>query len=242
MEENIEIKITGSPRKVARRATKYILSLLQNSGNQRFDIALSGGSTPKLLFERLTEKLVDKSEWKRIHLWWGDERCVPMDSSESNFRMTEETLISKVPIPKENIHRIRGEANPEAEALRYGEEIRNNLNLLHNWPVFDLFILGLGEDGHTASIFPDQMELLKSDEICDVAINPTTGQKRITLTGKAINNANEIIFLVTGESKAEKVAEIMNNEPSAKMLPAYFIIPTHGKLTWFIDEEAAAKI
>jgi 6-phosphogluconolactonase len=86
------------------------------------------------------------------------------------------------------------------------------------------------------------MELLKSDEICDVAINPTTGQKRITLTGKAINNANEIIFLVTGESKAEKVAEIMNNEPSAKMLPAYFIIPTHGKLTWFIDEEAAAKI
>jgi 6-phosphogluconolactonase len=98
MEENIEIKITGSPRKVAKQATKYILSLVQNSGNQRFDIALSGGSTPKLLFERLTEKLVDKSEWKRIHLWWGDERCVPKGSSESNFRMTEETLISKVPV------------------------------------------------------------------------------------------------------------------------------------------------
>lgn len=242
MKENIEVKITGSPRKVAKQATKYILSLLQNSGNQRFDIALSGGSTPKLLFERLAEKLVDMAEWKRIHLWWGDERCVPMGSSESNFRMTEETLISKVPIPKENIHRIRGEANPEAEALRYGEEIRNKLNLLHNWPVFDLFILGLGEDGHTASIFPDQMELLYSDEICQVANHPATGQKRITLTGNVINSANEIIFLVTGESKADRVAEIMNNEISAKKLPAYYIIPKHGKLTWFIDEDAAANI
>lgn len=242
MEKNIEVKITGSPKKVAKRASKYILALLQNSGNQRFDIALSGGSTPKLLFERLTEKLVDKSDWKRIHLWWGDERCVPMDSSESNFRMTEETLISKVPIPKGNIHRIRGEANPEAEALRYGQEIRNNLNILHNWPVFDLIILGLGEDGHTASIFPDQMKLINSNEICDVAVHPDTGQKRITLTGNVINNANEIFFLVTGKSKAQKVAEIMNNEPSAKKLPAYYIIPKHGKLTWFIDEDAAANI
>jgi 6-phosphogluconolactonase len=241
MEKNIEVKITGSPKKVAKRATKYILALMQNSGNQRFDIALSGGSTPKLLFERLAEKLIDKREWKRIHLWWGDERCVSMDSSESNFKMTEETLLSKVPLPKENIHQIRGEENPEAEALRYGEEIRNNLNLLHNWPVFDLIILGLGEDGHTASIFPDQMELLKSNEICDVAIHPATGQKRITLTGNVINNANEILFLVTGESKAEKVAEIMNNEISAEKLPAYHIIPTHGKLTWFIDEDAAAN-
>jgi 6-phosphogluconolactonase len=242
MEKNIEVKITGSPKKVAKRATKYILSLLQNSGNLRFDIALSGGSTPKLLFERLAEKLGDKPDWNRIHLWWGDERCVPMVSSESNFRMTEEALISKVPIPKENIHRIRGEANPETEALRYGEEIKNSLNILHNWPVFDLILLGLGEDGHIASIFPDQIALLKSDEICDVAIHPDTGQKRITLTGNVINNANEIFFLVTGKSKAVRVAEIMNNEPSAKKLPAYYIIPSHGKLTWFIDEDAAANI
>ena len=241
MEKNIEVKITGSPKKVAKRAAKYILALLQNSGNQRFDIALSGGSTPKLLFERLAEKLGDKPGWKRIHLWWVDERCVSIDSTESNFRMTEETLISKVPIPEENIHRIRGEADPEAEALRYGAEIRNNLNLLHNWPVFDLIILGLGEDGHTASIFPDQMYLLKSNEICDVAIHPSTGQKRITLTGNVINNANEIIFLVTGQSKAEKVAEIMNNDISAKKLPAYYIIPIHGNLTWLIDEAAASK-
>lgn len=242
MEKNIEVKITGSPRKVAKRAAKYIAALLQNSGNQRFDIALSGGSTPQMLFERLVEKSIESNDWKRIHLWWGDERCVSADSTDSNFRMAQETLISKIPIPQENIHRIRGETNPEAEALRYGDEIRNNLNTRNSWPVFDLIILGLGEDGHTASIFPDQMEILKSNEICDVAIHPTTGQKRVTLTGNVLNNANEILFLVTGQSKAERVAEIMNNEESAKKLPAYYIIPSHGKLTWFIDEEAASDM
>jgi 6-phosphogluconolactonase len=242
MENNIEVIVTDSPKKLAKRVAKAIAGMVQNSGQERIDITLSGGTTPQILFERLARKYSELPEWNKIHLWWGDERCVDSGSSESNFRMTEESLISKVTIPKDNIHRIRGEAIPEEEAVRYGEEIRQSLKIKDNLPAFDLVLLGLGEDGHTASIFPDQLELLESDKICSVAVHPQSGQKRITLTGKVINNANEIFFMVTGAGKARRVAEIMNNHPVAGRLPAYYILPVHGRLTWYLDTQASEAI
>ena len=239
MEQKIEVRISETPKKLAKSAAKALMSLVRDKGRTRFDIALSGGSTPRLLFRRLAKKYVSRVDWDRIHFWWGDERCVAPDSQESNYRLAADNLFSGVPVNPANIHRIRGEADPVAEAERYSEEMLKHLNLRGTWPVFDLVLLGMGEDGHTASVFPDRMELLNSDEICDVAVHPVSRQKRITLTGQVINNASNIFFLVAGAGKAHAIAEIMNNRASALHLPAYHISPVSGALTWFLDEEAA---
>jgi len=242
MAASTEVKIFAKPKKVAQRVAKQIFKMTQRSSQPHFNIALSGGSTPKKLFKILVEKHKDSIPWERLHFWWGDERCVSPDHEESNFKMTNDILFSQIDIPQENIHRIKGENAPEEEATRYSEEIAENLNSRNGIPVFDLIILGMGDDGHTASIFPNQLNLLEEEQVCAVAEHPETGQQRITLTGKVINNANRIFFLVTGENKAQRIAEIMNDEEVAKLLPAYYITPENGKLIWYIDEAASSKI
>ncbi len=237
-----EVKIFATPKKVYKAVTKEIFRLTQDTSQPQFHIALSGGNTPKGLFKKLIKKYSDSIPWDRIHFWWGDERCVAPDNEESNYKMTYDNLLSKISIPKENIHRIRGEENIEKEAVRYSNEINNQLNQRGENPVFDLMILGIGDDGHTASIFPNQMELLTIDKTCSVAQHPATGQNRITLTGRVINSASRIFFLVTGENKSTRISEIMNDSKAAKLLPAYYISPKKGELIWFLDEAAASKI
>ncbi len=237
-----EVRIFAKPKNVYNAIAKEIIKLTQNSNQEVFDIALSGGNSPKGLFKKLSKKYADDIPWKKINFWWGDERCVAPDSAQSNYKMTRDYLFSQISVPEKNIHRIQGEANPEKEALRYAGEMETTLNSRGNTPVFDIIILGLGDDGHTASIFPDQIELLEEERSCAVAQHPITGQKRITVTGKVINNANQIFFLVTGEKKAMRIAEIMNDNEAAKLLPAYYISPNHGELIWFLDDEAAALI
>ena len=199
-------------------------------------IALSGGSTPKIIFQTLSEHFKEKIHWNKIHLFWCDERCVPPDDSESNYGMTKKFLIDVTDIPEENVHRIIGENEPEQETVRYSEEIKNNVVSKNGLPSFDLVMLGIGEDGHTASIFPDQMQLLSSNKICDVAAHPLSGQKRITLTGKVINNSDKVIFLLTGRSKADILRKII--EENKKIYPAEFINPVNGELKFFVDDEA----
>lgn len=242
METFTEVRIFESPKKVYNAIAKEIIRLIQNSNQEVFDIALSGGNSPKKFFKKLSKKYVDQIPWERIHFWWGDERCVAPDDEQSNYKMSVEYLFSKVPVPEANIHRIKGEADPEEEALRYSKELEDTLNSRGKDPVFDIILLGLGEDGHTASIFPDQLELFEYEQSCAVAVHPITGQKRITITGNVLNNANQIFFLVTGSKKAMRIAEIMNDNDAAKLLPAYYISPTNGELIWFLDEEAAAQI
>ncbi len=242
MAATTEVKIYPKPKKVAKRVALEIRRLVLSANSDRFDIALSGGTTPKKLFKSLVDQYKNILPWERIHFWWGDERCVPPDDDQSNYKMTFDTLFSKIEIPADNIHRIRGEKTPEEEAERYAAEIADNLELRNGVPVFDLIILGLGEDGHTASIFPDQLDLLKVDKLCAVATHPDSGQKRITLTGKVINNANNIFFLVTGQQKAKRLSEIMNNEEVAQNHPAAHIEPHEGSVIWFIDETAALEI
>jgi 6-phosphogluconolactonase len=145
-------------------------------------------------------------------------------------------------LPSKNIHRIKGENPPREEAKRYASDIGKNLNRRGEVPVFDLILLGLGDDGHTASIFPDQLEIFEENRNCVATKHPLTGQNRITLTGRVLNNANRLFFLVTGENKSMRVSEIMNNDEAAKLLPAYYIEPKNGSLIWFIDEPAASKI
>jgi 6-phosphogluconolactonase len=200
-------------------------------------VALSGGSTPKILFNILATDYNKSMPWNSIHFFWGDERCVPPDHPESNYGMSLHTLFSKIEIPAENLHRIRGEADPEIEARRYASEISSSLPEENNIPVFSLIILGLGEDGHTASIFPDQMGILQSNNICEVALHPKSGQKRISLSGKVINSAAWIVFLVTGSNKS-RIARAVINERK-RFYPAAHIKPKNGKLSWLLDKSVA---
>ena len=242
MSDSTEVKIYSDQNEVVKALAKAIFKLSTSTEQDRFNILLSGGYTPTALFKRLSKKYAETIEWERIHLWWGDERCVSPESENSNYKQAYEFLISQVSIPAANIHRIKGENDPEEEAIRYAEEIQQNLNFRGDNPVFDLVILGLGEDGHTASIFPDELEMFEDERICAVATHPLSGQKRITITGKVLNNANREFFLVTGAGKSLRISEIMNDEDAAKLLPAYYISPTNGELIWYIDEAAAQKI
>ena len=210
--------------------------------NKTFTIALSGGSTPEILFNVLSSDYAGSVPWRHVHVFWSDERCVAPDDPQSNYGMARRTLLSKIEIPDINIHRIKGEDNPEEEALRYSCEISRNTRTGNGRPVFDLVLLGLGEDGHTASIFPGHTELLESDKTCDVTYHPVTFQKRITLTGMVINNADAITFLVTGRKKEAVVEKLFTKDPHSLNYPAAYIVPVHGRLSWYIDREAGGLL
>jgi len=234
-----ELHIFKSPEDLADKLADLMMSWVDAQSGNTFHMAISGGKTPDLLFSILAKKYADSSLWQKIHFWWVDERMVPPSDPESNFGVAQKLLFSLISIPEENIHRMKGENAPEAEALSYSTQIQENVPQRNGWPVFDLILLGMGDDGHTASIFPDQMDLLHSSHICEVATQPQSGQKRVSLTGKVICSASKVCFLVTGSNKAERLSEIWNNPEKAKLLPAAHILPQKGNLEWYVDESAA---
>jgi 6-phosphogluconolactonase len=195
-----------------------------------------------VVFDELAARYREEILWSKVHLYWGDERCVPPHDLESNYRMTAEHLLEHIDIPPENIFRIRGEEDPATEAQRYAELLKNRVPLKYRLPHFDLVMLGLGEDGHTASVFPHQRGLWDSRSYCEVATHPESGQQRITITGKIINNAAQVAFLVTGAGKARKVREILHEEGDHKNFPASWVAPRSGNLTWYLDKEAAREV
>jgi 6-phosphogluconolactonase len=208
-------------------------------------VALSGGNTPMLFFKILSEfnqQKKNKVDWKRIHFFWGDERCVSSDHEDSNYGNANKVLFSVIDIPEANIHRIEGENDPEAEAERYSKHILQHVPSKNGIPIFDWVFLGVGEDGHTASIFPNQIELINSTKICAVAKNPENGQMRITLTGTVINFAKRVTFMATGEEKQDVVKHIINNEAPSKKYPAAKIVPQSGRVDWYLDAQAADQI
>jgi 6-phosphogluconolactonase len=207
-----------------------------------YSIALSGGSTPRKVFEHIALHYKHQVNWQKVQVFWSDERCVDPENEESNYRMAKESLLDKVPIPTENIFRIHGEADPLSEADRYSDIIRQHVLTQNNIPQFDLMMLGLGDDGHTASIFPDNLALFGSEKLIEVAENPYSKQKRITVTGKIINSARTVVFLATGDSKAEMVARIIERKKGWDKLPASMVNPGEGKLVWLLDEPAANKL
>lgn len=240
MMEKDNIRIFENPQATAKAFGEYLVS--QVSGETEYHVALSGGSTPKLLFEYLGEEYPRSDAWTKVHFYWGDERCVPPEDDESNYKMAKELLLNQMKVPEANIHRIKGEEDPQEEANRYSQELLDHLPDRNGFPVFDMIILGLGEDGHTASIFPHQMELLESGNICDVATHPDSGQKRVTLSGEVINSGKQVAFLVTGAKKAEKVGTIVNKQEGCLQYPAAHVAPHHGNVLWFLDEPAAAQV
>jgi 6-phosphogluconolactonase len=208
-------------------------------------IALSGGTTPLLFFKNLSEfdqQKVNKVDWKRIHFFWGDEHCVPPTHEDSNFGSAYKVLFSLINIPEGNIHRIEAENNPEQEAERYSQLILQLVPSKNGIPIFDWIFLGVGDDGHTASIFPDQIDVISSSKLCCVTKHPETEQARITLTGTVINMARRITFMATGQEKQEIVKHIINNEVQAKKYPAAKIVPKNGRLDWYLDALAADLI
>lgn len=212
--------------------------LVEHSGKgRRLHIALSGGSTPLAIFRQLAEES-SPVEWADVHLYWGDERCVPPDSKESNYGNANKALLETLGLGQGQVHRIRGEADPQEEAERYGDVLRQELPEQNGFPVFDWIWLGLGTDGHTASIFPQQIELWTSGSPCIVATHPETGQTRISLSGGVINAAKRISFIASGEEKAPVVKDIFMKEGRYMEYPAYYVSPASGNLEWYLDQHA----
>ncbi len=218
--------------KVAEKAAK----------GEQFYLAVSGGSTPKTLFELLAKEYSDSISWNNLRFYWVDERCVAPEDSDSNYGVVKELLFNNIEINNSQIERMIGENNPSEEALIYSNTLSSQLPSKNSTPEFDLILLGMGDDGHTASIFPNQLELTKSERNCEVGVHPTSGQNRVTLTSKVINNAKETIFLVTGENKAQILKEIINKEDNYLQYPSAHITPSNGNLTWMVDNSAAALL
>ncbi len=239
-----KVTILDGAEEVARAAARRFVELAQRAGGERgrFAVALSGGSTPRRAYELLAgNDYRGRIDWPRVHIFFGDERMVPPDDSESNYRMANEALLSRVPIPPQNIHRINGLGDAVANARLYEDELRAFFND-DRWPRFDLALLGMGDDGHTASLFPGTPAL---DEQADwVAANWVEKLKayRVSLTAPAINNAAHVLFLVTGANKAEALGEVLKGEPDPRRLPSQLIRPLDGMLEWLIDKAAATRL
>ena len=216
----------------------------QSKRNKDFYIALSGGNTPALFFQKLASaQYRENIVWQNIQFFWGDERCVAPDHPDNNYVMTKKNLLDHIYIPAKNIHRILGEDNPVAEAKRYAQEIESTVPMDNSgFPQFDWIFLGLGTDGHTASIFPGSDVLEDRKNICVVATHPESGQKRITMTLPIINHAKRVSFLVTGENKASVAAKILTGAEESKSLPAALIRPVNGSYEWYLDQAAGTKI
>lgn len=226
--------------KLAEGLVSMIKTIVEDTPEREFmTLALSGGSTPKYIYDNITNSFLDIIDWSRIKIFWVDERCVSPQDDESNYKMTQSHLLDKTNTPSKQIFRILGEHDPEKEAKRYGGIIADNLTIENGLPKFDLILLGIGTDGHTASIFPGNNESFNSAKICEPAIHPVTKQNRVTITGNVINNAKNIVFLVTGAEKSEIITEIINND---FVSPASFVIPRNGNLFWMLDKTASEHL
>jgi 6-phosphogluconolactonase len=233
----MDIEIYDTKTEVARALSDLLERWCREEGFR--NIALSGGSTPQVWFDLMAKEYTRRLPWEELCFFWGDERCVPPADPQSNYGMTRRHLLDRVPVAPSHIYRIRGENDPEAEALRYAGVLGDHLPESRLVPQFDLLVLGMGDDGHTASIFPQQIHLWDSGAHCVVATHPDSGQKRISLTGQVINNAKQVVFLVTGETKAAPLASIRNREVGSELFPASRVAPVSGRLLWLTDRAAA---
>lgn len=215
----------------------------------RFMVSLSGGSTPRSVYERLgAEPCASSVDWSRVHILWGDERCVPPDHESSNYRMAREALLDHVPVPAANVHRIRGEEVPAQAATAYERVLREVLRTPEGPPRtapgfrLDLVLLGLGDDGHTASLFPGSASLEVRDRWVVAEYVRAVSRWRVSLTSVVMNAAAEAAFVVSGDAKAAIVADVLEGPARPHHVPAQLIAPADGRLSWFLDAAAAAGL
>src|SRR5215213_2143851 len=226
------VEVFENSEELARAAAEYFVAQCQET------VALSGGSTPKLMFQILAEQFRDEVAWSNIHFFWSDERHVPPDDRESNYRMAHEALLSHVPVSANNVHRIPGE-NPDAAAAasEYEQTIIDVTK--QALPRLDLIFLGLGTDGHTASIFPGSEVLHETKRLVAAPYVEKLKSYRITMTLPLLNNGASVVFLVSGAEKAEVVKAVLQG---GDKYPAQLVKPTHGELVWMVNKDAASKL
>ena len=239
------VLVCATVEELTRQAAELFVAKAQQAiaVNGHFSVALSGGSTPRSLYAHLAEPdVASRIHWETVHLFWGDERCVPPEHTDSNFRMVSETLLEHIAIPAQNIHRIQGELQPSEASAQYEHEL---YDFFEGTPRFDLILLGLGDDGHTASLFPFSPALQEQTRWV-VAVSHETSPSplvsRVTLTLPVINNAQNIVFLVSGARKASRLAEILNAPAKFHELPAQAVRPNDGERLWLIDKAAAVDL
>jgi 6-phosphogluconolactonase len=223
----------------AERFVASAAAAIQATG--RFVVALSGGSTPKMLFALLASATyAGRVDWACVHVFWGDERCVPPDDPSSNYRMAKEALLDHVPIPPAQVHRMRGEDEPLAAAAAYQWDLR--ATLADAGGRFDLVLLGMGDNGHTASLFPGLLAVRETERQVVAEHVPEVGMWRLTLTPVAINDAAEVLFLVSGAGKAAMLQQVLEGPYHPEALPAQVVAPRDGRLVWMVDAAAAARL
>lgn len=240
----VQVQVFSDLEKISHKAAQMFVNISRNciASQRKFSAALSGGSTPRRLYTLLSsDQYRNEVYWPSVHFFWADERCVPKEHEESNFKTAFDRLLSKVPIPDENIHRIRGEEDPDKGARDYEEDVRKFFGISGS-PMFDLVILGMGEDGHTASLFPGSKSLDERVRLALPVYLEKPNWNRITLTLPVLNNAAQIIYLVAGRSKAAVLSEILGGGHKKDDYPAGLINPTHGRLVWLLDREASSKL
>ncbi len=230
------------PRAAADACARHIGALLEEalSTQEHATLAVSGGSTPKLLFQQM---VASRFRWERVHLFWVDERCVPPNDPESNYHLADENLITPAHIPPSQVHRIYGELKPDLAAARYAEEIRNFFGLEEGeQPHFDVVQCGMGPDAHTASLFPGESAIDDREHIAGAVFVEKIGKWRVTLLPGPLLAAKNTVFLVTGADKAPAVSSVFQKEFDPKRYPAQLISRQGRRVTWFLDQAAAAEL
>jgi 6-phosphogluconolactonase len=248
--KKLQIKYYVEPNlaALARRAVEYLVEMAGEAveAQGRVRIAISGGSTPKAAFELLadpSQPWLRRMPWEMLDIYWVDERCVPPGDAQSNYRMTREALLDHVPLRPEQIHRIEGELEPEAAAARYESELRSSFGLESSGsPRFDLIALGLGADGHTASLFPHTEAIHETTRLVASNRVPQLEGPRVTLTWPVINHSRSVFFLVSGHDKAAVLKEVLTGPHDPERLPSQLIWPASGILTLILDRAAAALL
>ncbi len=220
---------------LSQSATKKFIELANQAiiERGRFLVSLSGGSTPMKLYEKLANETLD---WSRVHFFWGDERCVPVDDPGNTYGSMRGILFNK--IGTTNIHRVESELEPAQAAQAYAHTLSGFADAPFDFPRFDLVLLGMGDDGHTASLFPGSPVDIETSTIAVTAQYQDRPANRVSLTPKVFNHAREVWFLVTGAGKAETLRNVIKGEKNLELLPAQRIQPTNGTLVWMIDEAA----
>jgi 6-phosphogluconolactonase len=241
-----EIVICRDIDELSRKAADEFVRLTEQSvrSSGRFSVALSGGSTPQSFYKLLAEPVYsERIPWKDVHSFWGDERCVPPDHPESNYGMARRLMLSKIPVPGENVHRMAGEKEPQLAAAEYEKTLIDFFGLTRGaWPRFDLMLMGIGEDGHTASLFPDSDALQNRENLVLAPYVEKLQAHRLTLTLSVINHAANIWFLVSGASKASIVNQVVSTDAASRQIPATLVTPADGRMIWFVTQDAARDL
>lgn len=236
-----DVRIFADVNKLSLRAAEGVVRTINESvqTNGRFSLALAGGNTPRTLYRLLSSQFRDQIPWEKVHVFWGDERYVPLGDPHSNYRTARETLLDAVPCPAGNVHPMPTElSDPDTAARDYEETLRNYFS--RDWPRFDLVLLGIGEEGHTASLYPGSPALEETKRWV-VAVNvPAEPPRRLTLTLPALSHAAIVYFRVTGSNKAQALHNILNWSPDPKNYPAAGVRLSQGTVIWWVDREAAA--